>query len=254
LVSDMDSALSWFGKLAQPVTPTPTLLLLATFIGLGLAPMVAVVAFHRRGIGTLWGQAPVVLSDFTICAATVGLVYGGGIAVWSWFYDTVPNIELWLWLSYLPLALLGVAVQTAAEELLFRGYLMQQLAARFRHPVIWLLIPALIFGAAHYDPTSAGPNTWLLVGSATLFGLIAADLTVVSGSLGAAWGVHFANNVVAILVLATQGTITGLALRLTPYDIDAAQVSAGAVLTDLALILLVWLLLRRHFVMRQARG
>ncbi len=52
-------------------------------------------------------------------------------------------------------------IQTGAEELVFRGYLQQQLAARFASPLIWMVLPALIFGAVHYDPATAGPNVWL---------------------------------------------------------------------------------------------
>jgi uncharacterized protein len=48
------------------------------------------------------------------------------------------------------------------------------------------------------------------VGAAATFGLIAADLTARTGSIGAAWGFHFANNTMAITILATDGTITGL--------------------------------------------
>ncbi len=47
----------------------------------------------------------------------------------------------------LPLTLAGLVVQTGAEELLFRGYLTQQLAARFEARAIWMGVPALAFGA-----------------------------------------------------------------------------------------------------------
>ena len=36
------------------------------------------------------------------------------------------------WAAWLPLVLPALLVQTAAEEIAFRGYLMQGLAARFR--------------------------------------------------------------------------------------------------------------------------
>ena len=47
----------------------------------------------------------------------------------------------------------------AAEELAFRGYLMQALAARFRSPLVWWLLPALLFGAAALEPGRARRRT-----------------------------------------------------------------------------------------------
>ena len=39
-----------------------------------------------------------------------------------------------------------------AEEALFRGYLLQQLAVRNPSPLIWMVLPALVFAALHIDP------------------------------------------------------------------------------------------------------
>ena len=42
------------------------------------------------------------------------------------------NLSLGQQLPWLPAALLGMVIQTGTEELIFRGYLQQSLAARFR--------------------------------------------------------------------------------------------------------------------------
>jgi uncharacterized protein len=128
---------------------------------------------------------------------------------------------------------------------LFRGYMQTQLAARFRSPIVWLLLPSLLFGIVHSDPATAGDNVWMVVGSAAVFGLIAADLTARTGSIGAAWGFHFANNVVAIAILATGGTITGLALWVTPYTLAEYEATLAAVLLDVGMLVVAWWLVRR---------
>ena len=105
-------------------------------------------------------------------------------------------------------------------------------------------VPALAFGLVHLDPFAArGAELWAIVGGAAVFGLLAADLTAVTGSLGAAWGVHFANNLVAIGVLSTKGTITGLSLYVTPYDM--AQVDPQVLVGDAVLLVLGWVVIRR---------
>ena len=235
----------WSARVAYPTTPTATLLLLASFIGMALAPMAAARWVHKRSVTSLFGPSVRVVREFGIAAATVLIVYAVLLTIWSLQFDAIPNLSLGMWLSFLPLALCGVLIQTLAEELIFRGYLMQQLAARFRSPLIWMLLPCLIFGSLHYSPGTAGGNTWIVVASTTAFGLIAADLTRITGSIGSAWGYHFANNMVALLILSTDGTITGLALYLTPYSIDDMELVPLLSLGDMATMVVLWLILRR---------
>ncbi|RUY16444.1 CPBP family glutamic-type intramembrane protease, partial [Mesorhizobium sp. M7A.F.Ca.CA.004.12.1.1] len=59
-------------------------------------------------------------------------------------------ISLSSWLLFaIPIAALTL-VQTSSEELLFRGYLLRGLASRFTSPVIWALLPALLFTSLHW--------------------------------------------------------------------------------------------------------
>jgi len=110
---------------------------------------------------------------------------------------------------------------------------------------VWMLVPALLFGAAHFDPATNGGNALIIVGATALFGVLAADLVRVSGSLGAAWGFHFANNVMAILVISANGTITGLSLFTTPYAASDTVALPVQVSLDLATMILAWAVLRR---------
>ncbi len=237
-------AIARLQSIAQGDSPAAALILLASFAGMGLGAMAATRLLHRRPATSLFGPGRRVLRDFVNAVAVVALVYAVYVVVWARFFESQPAVPLDAWLRLLPLALLGVLIQTGAEELLFRGYLMQQLAARFRNPLIWMFVPVIAFGAVHYDPGNGGDNTWFLVGAATVFGLLAADLTMVSGSIGAAWGFHFANNSFALLILATQGTITGLALELTPYHVADAATARPLIAADIGVMALGWLLVR----------
>ncbi len=236
---------SWSRPILKGETPFGALVLLYSFFGMALGAMLAVRWLHRRSAGSLFGRAPVVIRDFVLAASLVAVVYVLGTFIWAWGFDAVPNADRSLWLRLLPVALVGILVQTGAEELLFRGYLQQQLAARFRNPLLWLVLPAVIFGAVHFDPATAGDNVWLLMMAAGVFGLIAADLTLVTGSIGAAWGFHFANNLMALLFLSMPGTLSGLSLFTTPYGADEPAVVPLLVILDLAVLALAWALVRR---------
>lgn len=234
----------WFGRMVVALDPAPTLLLLSTFVGLALGPMLAVRLLHRRPAASLFGRGARVLRDFALSVAVVAVVYGAAFLPWIWSFDAVPNIDPVIWLLLLPLSILGVLVQTLSEELVFRGYMLQQLAARFRSPIVWMVLPSALFGLLHYNPLGYAGNTWTVIAVITVFGIAAADLTRRTGSIGAAWGIHFANNAFGLLILATSGSLPGLALWRTPYQAGDAQ--AGAlIVSDLVAVLLVWLILSR---------
>ena len=76
-------------------------------------------------------------------------------------------------------------------------------------------------------------------------GLFAADLTAKTGSIGAAWGIHFANNFNGIALIATDGTITGLALYLTPYSAADPDLLGWSVVPSFLLLAASWYLTRR---------
>jgi len=232
-------------EMATLDTPTVVLLMLLTFAGMAAGPVLAVRLVHRRPVSSLLGRLDRVFRDFLRAVVVVAVANALDLLVWSFFFDAVPNLSLGRWLLFLPLALAGILLQTLAEEMVFRGYLMQQLAARFCSARVWMLVPALLFGAAHFAPGTNGDNALIIVGATALFGVIAADLVRVSGSLGAAWGFHFANNVMAILVISANGTITGLSLFRTPYAASDTLALPLQVALDLATMILAWAVLRR---------
>lgn len=234
--------LEWLGTGGEPWS---LVWLLATFLGAWFGVSLAMRILHKRRARDVFGRAPVVLRDFMLGIGMM-VVLGGGIAVM--LIPVMPRIELatdpQVWLMFLPLALLGILIQTGAEELVFRGYLQGQLAARFASPLIWLTIPTVLFGFAHYSPEQMGENTWLVVAATGLFGLVAADLTARTGSLGLAWGLHFANNVLAILVISVMGGLDGLALFSVQQGPETQALLRPLMLADMAVLVIVWMVCR----------
>ena len=235
----------WLVRMASTQNFAGTVAVLGTFGGMALGPIVAARLLHGRGPRSLFGPAARTLHDFGFAMAVASVVLAASLVVWRLGNLPVPNLTLGLWLSLLPLTIGLVLVQTGAEELVFRGYLQSQLAARFASPFIWLLVPALLFGLAHPNPNVDPVTGLLIMGSASIFGFYAGDLTARTGSIGAAWGIHFSINFVAIGLLATQGTITGLSLFQTPYAIAEVSDSRGAFIGNFIVMSLIWIVVRR---------
>lgn len=242
LLSGADGIQLWIAEMVEATGPTGTLLVLGTFFGMVIGPMGAVVLLHRRSIGSLFGPLPRTVRHFFVAMVVCAVAYG-----LSFFIPNdlriEPGMERAMWLSFLPLALVGVLMQTGAEELLFRGYLQQQLAARFASPLIWIVLPSVTFAFLHYQPDVMGDNALYVVAAAGLFGLLAADLTAKTGSIGAAWGFHFANNVVAILIVALDGPLSGLALYTAPLSAASEEIRP-LILLDMGTTIVTWVLIR----------
>ena len=162
--------------------------------------------------------------------------YGDGDAV-----RIEQNIDPVLWLMLLPLSLLALLLQTSAEEILFRGYLQQSLAARFRHPLIWIGIPSILFAFGHYLPAEAGENAGIIMVWAALFGVLMADLTARAGTLGPAIAVHLANNFTAILIVSAPGSLNGLSLLVLPFGLSDTEHMRAWLAVDFASMIVAWL-------------
>ena len=222
------------------------LFLLVSFGILILGVIVALRVVHARWISDLLGERTAFRRQFAAVFSILVVLYAVVFVLppWSMGAPLVANVPFGTWLMLLPFALVAILVQVSAEEILFRGYLQQQLAARFSSPVIWILGPAVLFGWGHYMPQEAGENSNLLVIWAVAFGILMADLTARAGTLAPAIAVHFMNNVVAILVIAMPGSLSGLALFLSPFSLaDAAEVRAWLPV-DFALMFVSWLAAR----------
>ncbi len=232
-------------------SPGSTAIIFLTFTGMALGIFVAAQLFQNRGPRTLLGpNLRMVRKHFIVSFTVVFAILVPATAISIFVYTPLSNLPFLTWLGWLPLALILVFVQTTSEELVFRGYIQQQLAARFSSPVIWWVLPSALFGMAHFDPSTFGSNTWLVVFDTFLVGLIAADLTCRTGNLGAAMGLHFANNIFAVLFISLNGDISGLALHVTPYSNADTDVLRNLLFVDIGFLAIAYLIYLRIMVRR----
>jgi membrane protease YdiL (CAAX protease family) len=202
----------------------------------------AVRFLHRRRLRTVVGDGAV-MRQFGVGAAVAGGALLVGLGVWLLFFDLVPKVPPHVFLMWFPILIIILILQTGAEEMLFRGYLMQQLAARFSNPVLWFLLPQLIFVAIHYDPVPITTSIWPALFLIFMLSLICADLTRLTGNIGAAWGWHFANNLIALSFMGKPGDLDGLSLYVRGPTIST--LGYLGIVPFIVSNIVAWLILRR---------
>lgn len=234
-------------------TATGLLLQLFSFVFLALAVVLVARLGHGRGLASLLGP---------IGPSLRALAWGFG-AVLLFFALTELLPPYWMaegqavartplyWLALLPLSLLALLVQCGAEELFYRGYIQQQLAARFARPWVWMVLPNIAFALAHWELGDFTTPAAQYVFWAFVFGVAASDLTARTGNLGAAIGFHLGNNAYAFLLFSEYAAPdSGLALFLFPSGalgdalLDEAPLFTTAFATELAGVGLMWLAVR----------
>lgn len=204
------------------MTPLTVLAQFASFGFAAIGITLTVRQIHGRGFWSMVGPHPAqAVANMWICAKLVALVTLVQVTLPPWInlaqLDEVK--PLLSWAIWLPAAVIVIIIQAGTEELLFRGYLQQQFAAFSRNKWIWMGLPSVLFGVSHYF-NGYGPSDGVFYAIwATGLGLACADLTARTGNIGAALGLHLANNMFALTLVGIKGwPSTGLMLLLFPYE------------------------------------
>jgi len=219
-----DTILSTFLLLGSVILMLPALWVVVRF--LHKRPFSSLISHNGRINWRMWGISAgvfLILGLFNFAATWIGR-------------DVAPQMPIGKWLVWALLVLPVLFLQTMTEELVFRGYLQQQLAARFASRWVWMVMPATLFALGHLDFQAFGPNAWLIVFATFTMGIIGADLTARMGDISATMGLHFANNLLVGVFLNANGQMSGISLF--TYDLDLRSISFGVETTVSAVIML----------------
>ena len=193
----LDAALLGFAFTFLPFVLMLLGVLLATRIVHGRGPLSLMTAGPRFR----WSQtAASCAMIFILALAVLGLT----LLISPQSIDFV--LDPLAFLLFLPLVLILVPLQVLAEEVLFRGYLLQVVGRFCSHPLALLLLPSGLFWAAHLgsDLTQQG-GIWAIL----LYAVSALYLTYLAlacDGLEHALGVHLGINLFAFLIEGVAGS------------------------------------------------
>jgi membrane protease YdiL (CAAX protease family) len=162
------------------------------------------------------------------------LLYPGS---YTWTFDAARFLPL------LVVAAILLPLQSAAEELFFRGYLMQAFGTWTRRGWIALLVPSVLFAAVH-----AGNPELARFGNAFLLyyagiGLALGLATLFDDGLEVAIGAHAANNLWGALVVSFPGSVLDTPALLRMENVPPAVMAAFGGATALTALVVLGILL-----------
>ena len=218
--------------------------LMLSFVALFLGIWGSVWLFHDRSLTSLiapyrrirWGRA---LQGFVIWFLLAGLqavieaFLHPGRYVWT--------VDWWLFVRFLLPVLILVPVQIAAEELLFRGYLLQLLGLRMRNTVLLSLLTGVLFGLLHMgNPEAVAGETLLMFINYSAAGVFFGFITLYDDGLELALGVHAANNLFAALVANYVVSALPTPALFMVQELDAGYSLIAYLVSILLFLVYVW--------------
>lgn len=101
-----------------------------------------------------------------------------------------------------------IPIQTATEELIFRGYLMQGFGLAFKNGIVPLIITSVLFGLMHAsNPEARAHGLLIMMPYYIFFGAFLGMLTLLDEGAELAMGIHCANNLVSSLLVCSKNSV-----------------------------------------------
>jgi len=223
----------------EPIFSFTVTMLASVFFLVGI--FLAIRFVHQRPFRTLitparsfaWGRFFQGFAVWFVLSGLTSLVEAflyPGRYVWT--------LDLGRYIPFAFLALVLIPIQTSAEELFFRGYILQCIGLRLRN--IWILsaISGFLFMAPHLLNPEARVNYGLMGFYYFFIGAVMAYVTLKDGRLELALGLHAANNLFSALLANYTVTVMPTPSLFTVNTLDAAYSVLAAVLGLIAFILI----------------
>lgn len=182
---------------------------LLSFAGVLGALALGVRKLHRRPFGSLLGGGALQWRRFALSAAVTFALLTGAMTLWAAVDPEalLRNHAPGFWTAALVFALV-LPIQAATEELIFRGWLSQGVARLTRRRWVPVAVSSVLFAAPHLaNPEVGGTSPLWAFGYYLLFGVVLSALTLRTGRLELAMGVHTGWNLCAFLIASPKSTL-----------------------------------------------
>ncbi|MDJ0648999.1 MAG: CPBP family intramembrane metalloprotease [Xenococcaceae cyanobacterium MO_188.B19] len=214
-------------------------ILISLLIGL----YIAVRFLHQRHIITLitpnkqirWKR---IFQGFGLYFFLVSVTSGVAMLLSSSNYELTFKLNSFL--VFLPVALVLTPIQASAEELFFRGYLMQTLALKTNNSLIPIFGSSVLFMLLHLFNPEAQSNFFLMATFYFLFGIFFAFITIKDNSLELAIGTHTANNLFVVLILNHSRSVLPSPSIFTGFNFDPLSSLTAFIFTAVSFCFIIF--------------
>jgi membrane protease YdiL (CAAX protease family) len=142
--------------------------------------------------------------------------------------------------AFIPLVIISVLlipIQTTFEEVLFRGYLTQGVAAWTKSRWAAILLPATLFGLMHsFNPEIKEFGFWLAIPQYIIYGLVFGLITILDDGIELALGVHAINNVFTSIFVTYKASALQTPALFVQQKVDPVKETIALIIISLIFI------------------
>ena len=228
-------------------TPLNLFFVLLTFVPIWVGVWITMKFIHRLPMNVLLGSSSKLDLQLLLKGFFVMLFLGIGIeiilqlipAVSKYiYYESNKVLLLSDWVKWLLPVILFIFVQSSAEELVFRGYLLQTIWSKSASYLYAVICPSLIFGLLHFDSQSYGVNAWYYCFNTFVVGCLLCLVTLHTGNIALAFGLHWGGNTVSLIFFGIHGNLDGMALWLTYIDPKSETMGVALIISTIFITLI----------------
>ena len=175
---------------------------MSSFIPLLVTTLLAVRFIHLRPLRTLITAEPHIRWRKFFAGAGLWLLIAALISiVEALLYPGryVLTFQAGTLISFAVLALILIPIQTSAEELLFRGYLLQWMGLRLKNPWVLAVLNGALFFLPHFANPEMATNSILIGLGYFVMGFFLTFITLRDNGVELALGMHAGNNLFTAL-------------------------------------------------------
>lgn len=166
---------------------------------------------HRRSVRDVINGTSTIRWNHFVFAFTIWALMLGVILVVDYTLNPsnfIMHFDINRFVILVLVALLLIPFQTTYEEVVFRGYLAQGVAAWTRNRWLAILLPSLLFGCMHiFNPEVKEYGFLLTIPQYVLFGLIFGIISVLDDGIETAMGAHAANNIFMSIFVTSKASV-----------------------------------------------
>ncbi len=223
-----DGAIDISGLGIPPALSLFLIILPFIFVILGL--WICLTGLHKRNFFTLFSASGNI--DWGRFFLSFGIWFGLTILLEIIAYLMAPSnysftFEPVAFFPILIVSILFLPLQTSAEELLFRGYLMQGIGAGTRKGWIAILFTSLFFASLHMANPEIGKYGYILVINYIGVGILTGIITLMDERIELALGMHAANNVYGATIVTFSGSVIQTPALFTISEINVSFMVLG---------------------------
>lgn len=189
------------------------------------------------------------------------LVVGFGIKVLLNFvsvlygYLTIPEkivyqgFDLKIYIPIVIVATIGIIIQASAEELYFRGYLLQIVRRLTSKTIFILLIPAVLFASKHMGNIASLGTDYISVLPYFLHALMYGWVAIKTRSLWMPIGLHLANNLNTVALAGIKGDVLTAHTPLVFTDVPLVNTVVTSLIDLILVFAIVSFLYKKKIIM-----